>query len=73
LIIALGISLLIPLGVAADLVLRAAHQGNGAGPWMQTFSLFNPALQSAGTPGRHPEMVHPAVHPHFAAGLEHMP
>lgn len=71
--IAIGASVLIAFGLAADLLLRCSQQENDAGFWIQTLSLSNPALPPAGTPGRHPEMVHPAVDLRFAAGLEHMP
>ena len=71
--IAIGTSVLIALGLVADLRLRDSHLENDAGFWMQTLSLSNPALQGAGTPGRHPEMVHPAVDLGFAAGLEQIP
>jgi hypothetical protein len=71
--VAIGASVLIAMGLAADLWLRGSHQQVDAGIWMQTLSLSSPALQGAGTPGRHPEMVHPAVDLRFAAGLEQMP
>lgn len=71
--IAIGTSVLFALGLAVDLRLRDSHLENEARFWMQTLSLSSPALQGAGTPGRHPEMVHPAIDLRFAAGLEHMP
>jgi len=71
--IAIGASVLIAFGLAADLLLRGSHQDNDAGFWMQALSLSRPALQGAGTSGRHPEMSHPAVDLRFAAGLEQMP
>ena len=73
LVVVLGASLLVAMSLIADLQLRAAHQGEEAKIWMCTLSLSTPALWPAGSPGRHPETIHPAVDLHFAAGLESVP
>lgn len=71
--VVMGASLLMALGVTADLLLRAPHQGEDAKVWMRALALSTPALWPAGSPGRHPETIHPAVDLRFAAGLENVP
>ena len=73
LVVVLGASLLVAMGLTADLRLRAAHRADEAKIWMRALSLSTPALWPAGSPGRHPETIHPAVDLHFAAGLESVP
>ena len=69
----IGACLVILLGVGADMLLRAPDQAADSGIWVHIFSFSSPALHSPGTPGRHPETIHPAVDLRFAAGLETAP
>jgi len=69
LLIAVSASLLLALATAADVMLRAAHQDDSAGAWMNAMSLSAPALWTAGSPMRHPETLHPGVDLRFGAGL----
>lgn len=71
--IAVGASLLIALGIAADLLPRASDRGLEAGTWMQALCLSAPALYPAGSPGRHPGTIYPAVDLRFTNGLEILP
>jgi len=71
--VATGAGLLIILAIGADLLLRDRQPSSDAWIWMQALSLTAPALRPAGSPGRHPETVHPAVDPRFTAGLENVP
>lgn len=71
--VVLGASLLMTMGLTADLLLRSVYQADEARIWMRALSLSTPALWPAGSPGRHPETIHPAVDLHFAAGLESVP
>lgn len=73
LVVVLGASLLMAMGLTADLLLRSVYQADEAKIWMRALSLSTPALWPAGSPGRHPETIHPAVDLHFAAGLESVP
>lgn len=73
LVVILGASLLMVMGLTADLLLRSVYQADEAKIWMRALSLSTPALWPAGSPGRHPETIHPAVDLHFAAGLESVP
>jgi hypothetical protein len=73
LVVVLGTSLLMAMGLTADLLLRSVYQADEAKIWMRALSLSTPALWPAGSPGRHPETIHPAVDLHFAAGLESVP
>jgi len=69
LIIAISTSMLLVLAIAADLSLRVDHQDDSASAWMRAMALSTPALWTAGSPMRHPEMLHPAVEVRFSAGL----
>ena len=66
-------SMLLLLAIAADQVLRAAHEDDSAGAWMKAMSLSAPALWTAGSPMRHPETVHPGVDLRLCAGLAKTP
>ena len=61
---------LILLFPAVDLLWNGSHRHEVDGNWVNTFNLSAPALWPAGSPLRHPEMVHPAVSLRFFAGAE---
>ena len=70
LMVAVSASMLLVLAIAADRLLRAAHQDDGgASAWMKVMTLSAPALWTAGSPMRHPETLHPGVDLRFSAGL----
>ena len=73
LIIAISATLLVGFAMAADLLLRAAHQDNSAGAWMNALTLSAPALWTAGAPMRHPETVNAGIDLRFCAGVEISP
>ena len=56
--------------IAADLTGRRHKGSHPAGVWIRALALSAPALGTAGSPLRHPEMVHPGVDLRFAVGLE---
>jgi hypothetical protein len=67
--VAVSASMLLVLAMTADLLSRVAHQDDSAGAWMKAMTLSAPALWTAGSPMRHPEMVHPGVDLRFSTGL----
>ena len=71
--IAVSSSVLMVLVIAADLLLRVPHQDEPAWVWMNALTLSAPALYSAGSPMRHPELLHPGIDLRFSPGLETAP
>jgi hypothetical protein len=61
---------LIVFFLAADLLIRTNHEPTAAGRWMKSMALSAPALESAGTPLRHPETLHPGIDLRYTAGVE---
>lgn len=68
--IAVAATALIVFSLAADLLIRKNHGPTAAGRWMKSLALSAPALESAGTPLRHPETVHPSIDLRYTAGVE---
>lgn len=73
LIIAISVSLLLVLTITVDQSLRVDQSHDGASVWMKAMHLSTPALWTAGSPMRHPEMLHPGVDLRFSAGLVNTP
>jgi len=68
--IAAAATVLIVFSLAADLLVRKNQGPTAAGRWIKSLALSAPALESAGTPLRHPETLHPAIDLRYTAGLE---
>ncbi|MGD8701738.1 MAG: hypothetical protein PVH26_04825 [Desulfosarcina sp.] len=62
-------SMLILLATMADLIWRTSQRNQAADRWMQALDLSAPAVWTAGSPMRHPELLHPGVDLRFAHGL----
>lgn len=73
LIFALAVVVLVLVPMAVDLTRRRHEPNHPAGVWIRALALSAPALGTAGSPLRHPEMVHPGVDPRFTVGMEVAP
>ena len=68
--IAVAATALIAFSLAADLLIQKNQGPTAASRWMKVLALSAPALESAGTPMRHPETMHPAIDLRYTAGVE---
>lgn len=66
---ALGISLIAAVTLGIGLLRHTPDQEADTVMWMRVLCLSAPALMPSGSPGRHPETVHPAIDLRQAAGL----
>jgi hypothetical protein len=66
---ALSISLMAAIVLGTSLLMHTPDQAADTARWMRVLSLSAPALMPSGSPGRHPETVHPAIDLRHAAGL----
>jgi hypothetical protein len=71
--IAITLTVLIGLAISADRLRRMPSHQETTTAWVAALPLSGPAWWPAGSPMRHPEMVHPGVDLRFSPGLVIVP